>query len=139
MAQDAALGSAHGAPLGGGVVVETGEVEEAVDEVKGEFVGGRAAGLAGDDDGALGADDDFAEAVAEIEADDIGWAGVVEKALIEVGDGRVVHEGDAEFAERIADGSPLYVGGYDRGGAMEELKQSFPVEAQVALEIAETD
>ena len=94
------LRGAHGAALGRRVVVEAGEVQEAVDKVEGEFGGGRAAELAGNDDRAFGADDDFAEAVAEVEADDVGRAGVVEELLVDGGDGGVVHEGDAEFAKR---------------------------------------
>jgi len=98
LTENSPLGGAHGAALGGRLVVVVGEVEEAVDEVEGEFGGGRAAELAGDDDGAFGADDDLAEAGAEVEGEHVGGAGVVEEALVERGDGGVVHEGDAEVA-----------------------------------------
>ncbi|OHE76553.1 MAG: hypothetical protein A2107_09860 [Verrucomicrobia bacterium GWF2_62_7] len=99
MAKDAALGGAHGAALRRCPVVEAGEMEEAVDEVEGEFGVRTAAELAGDDDGALGADDDFAKTVAEVEADDVGGTGMVEKLLVDRGDGSVVNDGDAEFAK----------------------------------------
>jgi len=98
--KDAAFRRPHGAALGGRVVVVARDVKQAVDEVEGEFGGGRAAKLAGDDDGAFGADNDFTKAVAEVEADDIGGAGVMQKLLVDRGDGGVVHEGDAEFAKR---------------------------------------
>jgi len=97
LAEDAALGGAHGAALRRRPVVEAGEMEEAVDEVEGEFGVRTAAELAGDEDGAFGADDDLTETVAEVEADDIGGAGVVEELLVDCRDGVVVNDGDAEF------------------------------------------
>ncbi len=94
--KDAPLGRPHNPPLRGGEIVEAGEVEEAVDEVEREFVVGTAAKLAGDDDGALGADDDFSKAVAEVEADDIRRPGVIKELLVDDRNSGVVHEGNAE-------------------------------------------
>lgn len=94
--QHSRLRAAHGAALHGCAVVVAGQMQEAVDEVEGEFGGGRAAELAGDVDGALGTNDEFAEAGGEVEGEHVGRAGVVEEALVQLGDGGVVHEGDAE-------------------------------------------
>ncbi|MFA6561124.1 MAG: hypothetical protein WCV00_04385 [Verrucomicrobiia bacterium] len=99
MSEDATFGGAHGAALRRRPVVETGEMEKTVDEVEGEFVVRRAAEFLGDDTSALGADDDFTEAVAEVEADDIGGTGVIEELLVDRGDGGVVNDGNAEFAD----------------------------------------
>ena len=151
-AEHAALGVAHGVALGRGAIVETGEVEQAMDEIEGEFVGGRAAEAAGDDDGALGADDDFPKAVAKIKADDIGGADMVEELPVDDGDGDIINESDAEFDEvRSAEYGMPSVAGVPpsafrfphsenlRGSLTEEPKQSCSCDRQVALAIAEAD
>jgi hypothetical protein len=74
-------------------------MEQAVNEVERQFAMGTAAKLPRNDDGALGADDDFTEAFAKVEADDIRRAGVAKKLPVDGCNGGVVHEGDAEFAK----------------------------------------
>jgi len=138
-AKYAAFRSAHGAALGGRVVVEAGKMEKAVDEVEGEFVVGGSAELAGDSTGALGADDDFTEAIAEIETDDIRRAGVVEELPVDRGDGVIVNDSDAEFPQRVVGIPPLGVGGHDGRSGAQEPKQPCSGDRQVALTVAQTD
>jgi len=81
--EDFFLGGGHSAGLGGRGVVVAGEVEEAVDDVEGEFAGGVVAefpGAAGSDGGT---DEDFAVG----KCDDIGGSGDAEKVAVGLGHG----------------------------------------------------
>lgn len=138
-AKHVAFSRPHGTTLGGRVVVETGKMEKSVDEVEGEFVIGGTAELAGYNAGALGADDDFAETIAEIETDDIRRADVVEELPVDRGDGVIVNDGDAEFLQRVVGIPPLDVDGHNGRRSAQELKQPCSCDRQVALTVAQTD
>jgi hypothetical protein len=103
--QDVVFPLVHRGEVAVGSIVEPGQVQHAVEGVEEQLVaqgdagGACAAGGVGDAEDDLAGGDAAAGVVVELEREDVGRAGEVHEALVEVGHAAVADEGDRELAQ----------------------------------------
>lgn len=102
------FGAAHEGAVGVVDVVESAEVQIAVDEVKGELVAEDEIFFSGEFSGYLGADNDFSRLI-EIgigwKGDDVGGRWVAHELVMQLSDIVLFDEGYGELAGRGVEGS----------------------------------
>jgi hypothetical protein len=109
--QDLVFRLVHAAVLGIGSIVEAAQMQQAVEGVEEDLVGGGDAVAAGLAAGLRDADVDLGRFGVEGEGEDVGGAGEVEELLVELGHAAVADEDHREVRE----------GAWEEGGGAGEM------------------